>query len=102
MQIVRYAGGPYLLQDDGLARELPSASVAELLRLREDELRRALQSAAPSRGRTTGKVLAPIDGLTEVWAAGVTYRRSEEARVEESDTPDIYSRVYAAERPELF
>jgi 2-dehydro-3-deoxy-D-arabinonate dehydratase len=32
----------------------------------------------------------------------VTYKRSEEARVEESATPDIYSRVYRAERPELF
>jgi 2-dehydro-3-deoxy-D-arabinonate dehydratase len=46
--------------------------------------------------------LAPIDGETEVWAAGVTYKRSEEARVEESATPDIYTRVYRAERPELF
>jgi 2-dehydro-3-deoxy-D-arabinonate dehydratase len=32
----------------------------------------------------------------------VTYQRSEEARVEESGTPDIYTRVYTAERPELF
>jgi 2-dehydro-3-deoxy-D-arabinonate dehydratase len=48
------------------------------------------------------RILAPIDGQTEVWAAGVTYKRSEEARVEESATPDIYSRVYRAERPELF
>ena len=38
----------------------------------------------------------------EVWAAGVTYKRSEEARIEESATPDIYARVYRAERPELF
>jgi 2-dehydro-3-deoxy-D-arabinonate dehydratase len=47
-------------------------------------------------------ILAPIDGQTEVWAAGVTYKRSEEARVEESATPDIYTHVYRAERPELF
>ena len=32
----------------------------------------------------------------------MTYRRSEEARVEESGTPDIYTKVYTAERPELF
>jgi 2-dehydro-3-deoxy-D-arabinonate dehydratase len=38
----------------------------------------------------------------EVWAAGVTYQRSEEARMEESGTPDIYSKVYVAERPEIF
>ncbi len=44
---------------------------------------------------------API-GTQEVWAAGVTYLRSREARVEESHTPDVYDRVYEAERPELF
>ncbi len=38
----------------------------------------------------------------EVWAAGVTYKSSEMERRRESSTPDIYSRVYAAERPELF
>ena len=38
----------------------------------------------------------------EVWAAGVTYRTSEMERRRESDTPDIYAKVYAAERPELF
>jgi 2-dehydro-3-deoxy-D-arabinonate dehydratase len=47
-------------------------------------------------------ILAPIDGETEVWAAGVTYKRSEQARMEESGTPDIYAKVYAARRPELF
>jgi 2-dehydro-3-deoxy-D-arabinonate dehydratase len=49
------------------------------------------------------KVLAPLDGETEVWAAGVTYERSMHARVQESlDSPDIYDRVYTAPRPELF
>jgi 2-dehydro-3-deoxy-D-arabinonate dehydratase len=48
------------------------------------------------------RVLPPIDGLTEVWASGVTYRRSREARVEESSVKDVYTRVYDAERPELF
>jgi len=38
----------------------------------------------------------------EVWAAGVTYKSSEMERRRESDTPDVYSKVYAAERPELF
>jgi 2-dehydro-3-deoxy-D-arabinonate dehydratase len=37
-----------------------------------------------------------------VWAAGVTYTRSRDARMEESDTPDHYDRVYHAARPELF
>ena len=49
-------------------------------------------------------LLAPI-GKQEVWAAGVTYLRSREARMEESadsGAADLYDKVYAAERPELF
>jgi 2-dehydro-3-deoxy-D-arabinonate dehydratase len=49
-------------------------------------------------------LLAPV-GRQEVWASGVTYLRSREARMEESkDTGggDFYARVYEAERPELF
>lgn len=44
---------------------------------------------------------API-GRQEVWAAGVTYKRSEEAREAESGNSNIYTRVYHAHRPELF
>jgi len=49
-------------------------------------------------------VLAPI-GKQEIWAAGVTYYRSREARIKESREAgggDFYDRVYEAERPELF
>ena len=49
-------------------------------------------------------MLAPI-ASQEVWAAGVTYYRSRDARIEESRDAaggDFYARVYAAERPELF
>lgn len=47
-------------------------------------------------------LLPPVD-TQEVWAAGVTYQRSREARQEEAaDGGDVYARVYAAERPELF
>jgi 2-dehydro-3-deoxy-D-arabinonate dehydratase len=48
--------------------------------------------------------LAPI-GSQEVWAAGVTYLRSRDARMEESKDSggaDFYDKVYVAERPELF
>ena len=38
----------------------------------------------------------------EVWAAGVTYRISEQARETESATPDVYLDVYDADRPEIF
>jgi 2-dehydro-3-deoxy-D-arabinonate dehydratase len=47
---------------------------------------------------------API-GNQEIWASGVTYMRSREARMEESKDAgggDFYARVYEAERPELF
>lgn len=47
-------------------------------------------------------LLAPID-QQEVWAAGVTYRRSRTARMEESkDAENFYDKVYKADRPELF
>ncbi len=49
-------------------------------------------------------ILPPI-GTQEVWAAGVTYYRSREARMEESEQAgggSFYDRVYDAERPELF
>lgn len=49
-----------------------------------------------------GPLLAPIESEQEVWASGVTYQRSREARRAESDMGDIYDRVYAAQRPELF
>ncbi len=48
------------------------------------------------------QLLAPI-GSQEVWAAGVTYLRSRDARMEESkDGGSVYDRVYAADRPEIF
>jgi 2-dehydro-3-deoxy-D-arabinonate dehydratase len=48
------------------------------------------------------ELLPPID-QQEVWAAGVTYRRSRTARMEESEAAaSCYDRVYVSERPELF
>lgn len=48
------------------------------------------------------QLLAPVD-RQEVWAAGVTYRRSKTARMEESVGAAVfYDKVYEAERPELF
>lgn len=51
-----------------------------------------------------GQILAPV-GNQEVWAAGVTYFRSRDARIEESKDAGggtFYDRVYNAERPEIF
>lgn len=54
-------------------------------------------------GAATYQIVPPISA-PEVWAAGVSYRRSREAREAESgaDGREIYTRVYDAERPELF
>jgi 2-dehydro-3-deoxy-D-arabinonate dehydratase len=48
------------------------------------------------------RLIAPID-QQEVWAAGVTYKRSQKARMEESvAAASCYDRVYSSPRPELF
>jgi 2-dehydro-3-deoxy-D-arabinonate dehydratase len=80
--------------DNWLARE-------DALEYVRESASRALQSpAALSFGEA--KPLSPIHNQ-EVWAAGVTYERSRDARVEESKGGgDFYDRVYDAERPELF
>jgi 2-dehydro-3-deoxy-D-arabinonate dehydratase len=76
--------------------------VDDLAGLNARSLRAALEGPdegpVPSKART----LAPVSGLQEVWAAGVTYERSREARVEETTHASPYDRVYEAERPELF
>ena len=79
-------------------------SLGDLLAL---PLARIREICASPAGETLSaaevRLLAPADGRMEVWAAGVTYERSRAARMEESEqSADVYDRVYAAERPELF
>jgi 2-dehydro-3-deoxy-D-arabinonate dehydratase len=63
----------------------------------------SLSSALTASGEeASGDLLAPIDDAQEVWAAGVTYLRSREARVEESQSKDLYQKVYEADRVEVF
>ncbi|MFB6304913.1 MAG: fumarylacetoacetate hydrolase family protein [Haloferacaceae archaeon] len=57
--------------------------------------------AAPTLGGVPDDLATPLTA-PEVWAAGVTYRISEEAREDESGMPELYLDVYDAERPELF
>ncbi|MFB6297139.1 MAG: fumarylacetoacetate hydrolase family protein [Salinirussus sp.] len=61
---------------------------------------RAPEIELPTAG-SSGEVTLPV-AVDEVWAAGVTYRISEEARTEESSMPQMYVDVYDADRPELF
>jgi 2-dehydro-3-deoxy-D-arabinonate dehydratase len=79
----------------------PTLSPSALLELHHDEMMRLLINL-PREESTTGELLAPIDPAHEVWAAGVTYLRSRDARREESKVADVYSLVYDAVRPELF
>lgn len=83
------------------------ARLADLWAMPLAELRHLLEAAALRPGQRLGpgevQLLPPVDGLTEVWACGVTYEISREARVEESrHSATVYERVYDAERPELF
>src|SRR6188768_385130 len=62
------------------------------------------QLAAANPVLLPDELLAPI-GSQEVWAAGVTYLRSRDARMEESKDAGggtFYDKVYEAERPEIF
>ena len=100
MYLLRLEGGRIAVErDDGLF-VLAVRSFADLLGRSLAEIR--LLVAGASEPTTDGERLAPIDGRTEVWASGVTYQRSRTARMDESADPDIYDRVYAATRPELF
>jgi 2-dehydro-3-deoxy-D-arabinonate dehydratase len=69
-----------------------------------DHLARLSDAAKTVDAPLPQDLLAPI-GSQEVWAAGVTYYRSRNARMEESKSAgggDFYDRVYHATRPELF
>ncbi len=111
MQIIRYRSstGGIALGVTGNGQFIghfhsPEVGLHNLLRLKAVELRGQIEEAvrAGTGNNAAINTLAPIDGETEVWAAGVTYKQSEEARKEESGTPDIYAKVYTAQRPELF
>jgi len=68
-------------------------------------MRRLTRRARPLARRPAQSTLLPPIGGQEVWAAGVTYRRSRVARMSESKRAggsDFYDRVYHAARPELF
>ena len=105
MKIYRLRHGA-VVEDAGTFTEIPAASWDELV-AREDlasHVRQLIQGGRPASGPAMQDLMAPIGGQ-EVWAAGVTYYRSRNARMEESKSAgggDFYDRVYNADRPELF
>jgi 2-dehydro-3-deoxy-D-arabinonate dehydratase len=111
VQLVRYRTGRQsevrvgVCHDDQVTQLPGVGSLAELLSLPLEQLRARLSAAPVGDGTdlSTVELLAPVDGRTEVWAAGVTYQTSREARVEESErAATVYELVYDAPRPELF
>ena len=105
MKLYRTSNGNYV-EDGGNYFKLPESSWDALVT--HEDLSGYLQSVVKS-GKVAAdfsvqKIEAPI-GNQEVWAAGVTYYRSRDARMAEAKDAgggDFYDRVYVAERPELF
>ena len=89
--VVADAGGPPTLAD------ALSMSAVDL-RAQLDAVRANGGEGIPLEALTFD---APID-RQEIWAAGVTYLRSRDARMEESTEKSVYDKVYDAERPEIF
>jgi 2-dehydro-3-deoxy-D-arabinonate dehydratase len=88
-------------------RDLTGAGVRRLDDLlerpdRAAELTRLRQSALAEQPIDQVRLLTPVESQ-EIWAAGVTYLRSKQARMEESDfSARAYDHVYEAARPEIF
>ena len=86
-----FSGGQYRTLADILEEDNPS-EVVEFL----------TDQTNPALPLSQVKLHPPID-RQEVWAAGVTYKRSQAARMEESEhAANAYDRVYNSPRPELF
>lgn len=104
-----YVGNAHL--GDGVAPVLIEGDT--VFQLNVDKLADVLFAADPIAAATAAKgkqlgstaetcFAAPVDEQ-DVWAAGVTYKRSQVARMEESESgASHYDKVYEADRPELF
>lgn len=98
---VRFASLPVLMAEAARAGQTPAAFLAAArpqLLAQAPSVRFADLDVAPAPDRA--HLMAPP--VQEVWAAGVTYLRSRDARIGESEVPDVYTRVYDADRPEIF
>jgi 2-dehydro-3-deoxy-D-arabinonate dehydratase len=95
----RLARGP---AGDGPAELLdPGATIDGVLGGDPGALEALLEAPAAGPVPDGAPLLAPV-GAQPVWAAGVTFLRSRDARLEESKGLDAYDKVYLADRPELF
>ncbi len=102
MHLSRYqtATGPRWAADGYF---LPSqVTLSFLLELPAAAIQHVVKAHLITSEDAVGAVLPPVDPQQEVWASGVTYLRSRDARKAESTVADVYQKVYDAERPELF
>ena len=96
-----------LIANDQTVLDLTGAGVRRMTGLIEradlvDELTRLSQAGLTGHSLNSVRLLTPVESQ-EVWAAGVTYLRSKEARMVESEfSASAYDLVYDAERPEIF
>lgn len=104
-----------VVDDAGIYPVARFGDVAELLMSHRGTLDAAVAAASVSSeslgrydelakielGPDALSLVAPVAPV-EVWAAGLTYERSRDARMHETSEKDVYERAYEAERPELF
>ena len=86
--------------------DLPAGNVASLAAVLASDDVSTVAASLPTTGEKIAvreaRLVPPID-RQEVWAAGVTYKRSQTARMEESEAAaSCYDRVYQSPRPEIF
>lgn len=79
----------------------PSLNLSTLLEMPREKMFEVMKTFSDAES-AVGEIEAPIDLYQEVWAAGVTYLRSRDARKAESTVADMYQKVYEADRPEIF
>lgn len=90
------------LVEGGTVRPLKAATLSEVLHAPDPVAATVIDEQCPALPLAEVQLLAPVD-RQEVWAAGVTYKRSQEARERESaGAGRFYDLVYTAARPELF
>ena len=112
MKICRYVNADNqvhigLAKDDNTLIDLTSAEVESITSIMENEAPKKFlldlkDEDLPEVPLNDVSLLCPIE-MQEVWAAGVTYLRRKDARMEESDfSATAYDRVYDPPRPEIF
>lgn len=120
MRILRYKSKPdqqpvlAALTDDGKVYDLPAPDLMTLVAQARSEgitptewIQKRLNSERLRTDNVAELELAVPVEAPEVWAAGVTYERSRQARNYEAtggklDATTFYDKVYDAERPEIF